>query len=227
MLLVMRTLVIGLILIGFTLSAGATTKADLDKRLRLLSAKFEEMQAKPEKRISADNLRKACGIVLLQSARGGLVFGYQGGNGVVMTKDPRTGGWSAPAFVSANEGTFGLQIGGQTSFTVILLMNTNTAQALTQPDFQFGGEASGTAGNASSSERGTMSQVEQLTLVYNDTSGLYGGAVLKGGGLAPDSAADVTYYGEYITAKEILFDNKVKPTEAATSLIEKLNRYSQ
>jgi lipid-binding SYLF domain-containing protein len=223
----MKTLVVGLLLAGLTFSAEAVTKASLDQRLRLLGAKFEEMQAKPDKRVPADLLRKACGVVLLQCTRGGLVFGYQGGNGVALMKDPKTGEWSAPAFLTVNEGTFGAQIGGQTSFSVILLMNRDTARSLTEGEFKFGGEASGTAGNASSAEESSMSTNEQLSLAYTDASGLYGGAVLKGGGLSPDSDADVAYYGEYLTAKEILFDNKVKPTAAATYLTDKLNQYSK
>jgi len=223
----MKTLFIGLLLVGLSLSAQAVTRSDLDKRLRLLAAKFEEMQAKPDKRISAEILRKASGIIMLQCARGGLVFGYQGGKGVAMVKDPKSGQWSPPAFVSANEGSFGAQIGGQTSFTVILLMNPNTARALTEADFKFGGEASGTAGNSSAVEEGAMSAVEQLSLAYSDTSGLFGGAVIKGGALAPDSDADVAYYGDYVTAKEILFDNKVKPTEAANYLADKITQFSK
>jgi SH3 domain-containing YSC84-like protein 1 len=223
----MKYLVSGLLLIGLALSAQAVTKAELDKRLRTYALKFEELQLKQDKRVPADALQKACGVILLNTAKGGLVFGYEGGKGVAMLKDGNTGQWSAPAFFSTSSGSFGLQIGGQSAFSVILIMNTNTARALTQGDFNFGGEASGTAGNASGAEQSGVSSVEPLIRTYTDASGLYGGAVLKGGALSADTDADVAYYGEYVTVKEILYDGKAKPTEAATYLADKLNQYSK
>jgi len=223
----MNSKVLTFLLVGVALSAQAVTKADLDKRLRLFAAKFEEMQAKPELRVPADKLSKACGIVMLHRFKGGLVFGYEGGGGVAMVKDPRSAKWSPPAFMKSNDGSFGVQIGGQASFTVILLMNTNSMRMLTESSFKFGGQAAGTAGNASGTEGSTTAAEEELTLVYSDTSGLYGGAVVKGGTLAPDFDASVAYYGEYLTAKEILFDKKVKGTEAATYLADKITQFSK
>jgi lipid-binding SYLF domain-containing protein len=227
MILLMRAFIVGLVLVCLTASSPAVQKTDLDQRLRLFAAKFEQLQAKPGLAVPATMLRQASGIVMLNRVKAGLGFGYQGGGGVAMLKDPVTGKWGAPAFLSSNEGSFGLQIGGQASFTVILLMNTNATRMLTESSFRFGGEASGTAGNSTGSQEDITSSVEPLMLTYSDTSGLYGGAVVKGGTLAPDTGADVAYYGQYLTAGEILFDKKVKPTEAATYLADKLEQFSK
>ncbi len=224
----MKQILMIMVLASLAISAQATTdKADLEKRLRLLGAKFEELQAKPEKAVPAENLKKACGVVMLYRVKGGLVFGYEGGGGIAMVKDSVTGKWSPPAFMKSNEGSFGAQIGGQTSFTVILLMNTNATAMLTQPTFNFGGEASGTGGNASAKEEGKTTSVEQLTLVYSDVTGLYGGATLKGGSLAPDADANNTYYGQFLTSREILFDDKGKPTDAAINLADKVSQFAK
>lgn len=220
-----KAIIISLSLAALAVSAQAVDRANLDKRLRLFAAKFEEMQAKPNLRVPAAILRQACGVVMLDRARGGLVFGYQGGSGVAMIKDPKTGRWSPPAFLSSNEGSFGLQLGGQASFTVILLMNTNATRLLTDSNFNFGGEASGTAGNSTGSQEDITYSFEPLTVSYTDTSGRYGGAVVKGGTLAPDTNANVVYYGQYLIPGEILFDNKGKATEAATWLADKLAQF--
>ena len=92
---------------------------------------------------------------------------------------------------------------------------------------KFGGEASGTAGNTSGGAESTISSVEQPVLAYSDTAGLYGGAAIKGGAISPDTDADLAYYAQPLTAKEILFDNKVKPTEAAAELAQKITQYSK
>ena len=64
-------------------------------------------------------------------------------------------------------------------------------------------------------------------LIYTDATGLYGGAAIKGGALEPDTEANVAYYGQSLTPKEILFDQKGKPTEAATSLVQKITQSSK
>jgi len=221
----MRLLITGILLLGLAGSAGANDKANADKRIRTLTTKFLELQAKPDKRVPAENLRKALGVILLDRTKAGLIFAYQGGGGLAMVKDAKSGRWSPPTFLSFNEGSFGVQIGGQQSFVVILLMNTNATHSLTEPIFAFGGEAGGTAGNSSGNAEGTISSDDSpATMLYTDASGFYGGAAMKSGSLAPDTDANVAYYGESLEPKDILFGKKGKPTEAATTLAEKLTQ---
>jgi len=224
----MKLLITSLLLLGLAASARAIDKADLDKRIRTLTAKFETMQAKPDKRIPAENLRKAQGIILLDRTKAGFLFAFEGGGGLAMVKDAKSGRWSAPAFMRANEASLGLQIGGQQSFVVILLMNTNATRALTDSNVNFGGEASGTAGNSSGKAEGTVpSDTQQVVLVYSDSAGLYGGVSVKGGDLSPDAEANVAYYGQSLTPKEILFDQKVKPSDTATALAQQISQFSK
>lgn len=218
----MKCLILVLLGLGLASQALALDKAELDQRLKRLTTKFEILQSKPDKRIPAEKLRKAQGIVLLDRTKAGFVFAYQGGGGVAMVKDAKSGKWSAPAFLRSNEGSLGLQVGGQQAFIAVLIMNTNTVRLLTESTFKFGGEASGTAGNASGAAEGTVGSDEQLTVVYSDVEGFYGGVAVKGGAVSPDTDANVTYYGEALTPREILFENKVKPTEAAVKLAQKI-----
>jgi lipid-binding SYLF domain-containing protein len=223
----MRFLITNLLFLGLALSALAVDKTDLDARIRKLAAKLDTMQAKADKRIPAESLRKAQGVILLGRTKVGLVFGYQGGNGVALVRNPTSKKWSPPAFLTATEGSFGVQIGGQQSFVVILLMNTNAIRMLTQGDFKFGGDAGGAAGNASGGAEGTTSSLTPLTLVYGDATGFFGGATVKGDALSPDKGADLAYYGQVLTPQEILLEQKGKATEATTDLTRKLDQYSQ
>jgi SH3 domain-containing YSC84-like protein 1 len=224
----MKYLIASLLLLGLAAPARAINKSELDKRIRTMTAKFEEMQAKPDKRIPPENLRKAQGIILLDRTKAGFIFAYEGGGGVAMVKDAKTGRWSPPAFLSASEASLGFQIGGQQSFIVILLMNTNATRALTEASFNFGGEASGTAGNSTGKAEGTVTDDQkQLMLVYSDATGLYGGAAIKGGALSPDTDANVAYYGQSLTPQEILFDRKGKPSDAAINLMQKITQASK
>jgi SH3 domain-containing YSC84-like protein 1 len=222
----MKRAIVGLILLSLVGSALAVTPTELDNRIYRLSGMFEEMQQKPDKRIPADLLRKAQGIILLDRTKAGFLFAFQGGVGVAMSKDPTTHQWSAPAFISANDASIGFQIGGEQGFFVILIMNSSATRLLTDPTFQVGGEASGTAGNVSGGAESSVASTEMPILVFHDKKGLFGGAAVKAGNITPDKEANWIYYGRYAGMKEILFDRKIQPTEAADRLIDKLNFYS-
>lgn len=218
---------LGLILLSFAGSTLAVEKTELDNRIRMLTAKFETLQWKADKGIPAEHLRKARGIVLLDRTKAGFVFAFQGGGGVALVKDPESERWSPAAFLGAHEASLGFQIGGEQSFFVILFMNTNATRLLIEPNIKFGGEARGTAGDASTGAEGIVSPTEQSVLVYAARKGLYGGAAIKGGAIAPDDEANRVYYTAPLTMNDILFDRKVRPTEAATELAAKLTEFSK
>ncbi len=224
----MRALITTLLLTSLAASALAVDKADLDNRIRKLAFKLQSMQAKSDKAIPARQLREAQGIILLDRTKAGFLFAFQGGSGLVMSRTSRGGPWGAPAFLTASEASLGFQIGGQQSFVVILLMNTNAlSQMVIDGAYKFGGEASGTAGTSSDGVEGTVSNVEPAVQVYTDREGLYGGAAVKGDAISPDADANAAYYGQYLTMKDILIDHKAKPTPVSTELADKIDQLAK
>ena len=211
---------------GAVLPVRAEGKKQWDDRIYSLAANFETLQRQPDKCIPADVLRRAQGIILLDRTRAGFVFAYQGGGGVALARDPKTGAWSPTALLKANEASLGFQIGAEQNFFVILLMNSNASRFLTDPSFEFGGEARGTAGDATAGASGTVSGSERPVLVYNIRLGLYGGAAIKAGAVTPDEESNRNYYGQFVTMKDILYDHKVQPTPAAAYLAAKISAYA-
>jgi SH3 domain-containing YSC84-like protein 1 len=222
----MKTIILGLVVLGFVGQAFALDKAELDQRIKLLAAKFEAMQDKRDKRVPADMLAKAKGIVLLDRFKGGFGFAYQGGSGVALVKDAR-GNWSPAAFLTAREGSFGFQVGGQENFDVILLMTTNAARALTDATFDLGAEAQGTAGHNSAGVADQINSPKHAVMVYDDRDGLFGGVAFKSGSLSPDNDANRIYYGHFVTMSDILFDQQIKPTEPVIMLAQKVSSYAK
>ena len=224
---VMKVLFLSVFLLGLALPAAGLERADLDYRIRKLTVKLEAMQAKADRSIPAPMLRAAEGIVLLDRTKAGFIFAYQGGSGIAMVRNPRNGQWGAPAFLKANEASLGFQIGGQQSFVVLLLMNTNAVQLLAQGTVKLSGEAAGTAGDISRGTEAGVSSLEPLIRVYTDKEGLYGGAAVKGDSLAPDIDANLVYYDQSLTLPEILFSRKLKVSEATAELAGKLGQMSR
>ena len=222
----MKAMLLGLLLFGFVSPVWAVDRAELDDRVRMLTGKFEALQAQPDKRVPADVLRKAQGIILLDTTKAGFMFAFQGGNGVAMVKD-KWGNWSPVAFLNRNEGSFGFQAGGEQNFYVILLMNTNATRVLLKPAMDFGAEAQGTAGDTSAGAEGKIVSPFQSVLVYDEHNGFYGGVAFKNGALAPNENDNRVYYGQYVSMRDILFDKKLEATPAATNLAEKIKTWSR
>lgn len=206
-----------------TLLADAVDRGDLDRRVQKHASKFEALMLKNP--IPADVLKKAKGIVLLDRTKAGVVFAFQGGSGVAMVRD-KAGQWGPVAFLKATEASLGVQIGGQQSFHVMLLMNDDATRMLTNPTFEFGGEARGTAGDSSAGAEDTVKTAEQSVLIYDQRSGLFGGAAVKGGALEPDTEANQVYYSDFLSVKEILFDKRPEPSKMATKLSALIEEYA-
>ena len=207
-------------------NAFALDKFELDQRIRALEGKFESLQATPGKGIPARALKDARGIVLLDRTKAGFVFAYQGGGGVALVRDRSTREWSPAAFINADEASVGAQVGGEQNFYVILLMDDQSVQRLTEANFKFGGEARGTAGDAHGGVAGDINGRHENVLVYVDRQGLFGGAALKGGAIAPNDDANRIYYDHFTTMQDILFGMKWQSTGAAHDLATTIDKYS-
>jgi lipid-binding SYLF domain-containing protein len=216
----MQQYLLTVLLLGLATTTFAETKSELDDRVRKLMAKFDSLQANPEARIPADKLNKATGVILMDRTKGGFIFGYESGFGVAMVKNK--GQWSPFSFMNSREGSFGAQIGGKSTFCVILLMTDSARDQLTSPKTSFGGEAAGTGGTSSGGV-GDNFTPDPPVLVFGESKGLYGGATVKGGSVSADDQQNQTYYGQFYSIKDILFDNKVKPSQTAADLAAKLD----
>jgi SH3 domain-containing YSC84-like protein 1 len=215
----MRRYFLTMLFLGLAATTFAETKSELDDRVRKLMAQFDSLQANTEACIPAEKLKKATGVIVMDRTKGGLVFGYEQGFGVAMVKNK--GEWSPFSFMNSHEGSFGAQIGGKSTYCVILLMNEAARDRLIASKVDWGGDASGTGGSSSGGVGDTFTD-EPPVLVFGESKGLYGGATIKGGSISADDKANKTYYGQFYSIKEILFDKKVNPSGTAVDFAKKL-----
>ncbi len=87
-----------------------------------------------------DLLRRAQGVFIApQLLKGAFIVGASGGNGVFLVRDKKTGGWSEPAFYTIGGASFGLQIGGEASEVILLMMTERGVNALMGNSVKLGG----------------------------------------------------------------------------------------
>ena len=127
--------------------ASAQTKANLEGEVS--SGKRHEglrrHMGAPDEGIPKDLLEKAeCVAVFPSVLKAGFVVGGQGGRGVASCR--AVNGWSAPAYFTLGGGSFGLQIGAESTDFVMLFMNKDGLNSLLSNEFTLGGDASVAAG---------------------------------------------------------------------------------
>jgi len=117
-----------------------STKDDLQARIDAAKVVLDQIMSAEDKSIPLNILEKAtCVGVVPGMIKGAFVFGGQYGQGVVTC---RTGhGWSAPAFIRMAGGSFGFQIGGQSTDLVLVAVNDRGFQDLLKNKFKIGGDA--------------------------------------------------------------------------------------
>jgi SH3 domain-containing YSC84-like protein 1 len=221
----MKTVMLGIVLMGLAGSAFALDKPQLDERIHSLTAQFAAMQQNPATRVPANELAQAQGIILLDRTGGAFIVGYHSGNGVALARD-QNGHWSPAGFVSSAGASLGAQVGGTKDFFVVLLMSPAVAQALKETTMDFGAQASVTGGSQYAVGQASVNSGPEV-LVYSKHNGLYAGASIKGGSISQDKDANDIYYDHPVSMNDILFEHQVPLTRTATDLIAKIEQFSK
>jgi lipid-binding SYLF domain-containing protein len=198
-----------------TLSAfGASDKAKLDDRLTDSRAVIQEIMATPDKGIPQSILAGAsCVVVVPAFKKGAFVVGAQYGQGVATCRTPN--GWSAPAFVQLAGGSFGFQIGGQSTDLVLIAMNQNGLQDMLKAKFKIGGDAAASAGPVGrNAQAGTDWKLNSEFLTYSRSKGLFAGIDLDGTVLSQNQDDTRTFYGSDLPFEGVLGGKQVVPADA-------------
>ncbi len=187
---------------------------------------FREIMDTPDKGIPTELLGNAeCVAVFPSVLKAGFIIGGRGGRGVASCRT--AAGWSAPAFFNLGGGSFGLQIGAQSTDFVMLFMNKDGMNSLLSDQFTLGADASVAAGPVGrQAGASTDLKLNAQILSYSRSKGLFAGLELKGVVIKPDKDDMRDVYGEGVTAKEILKENKVTAPVSIRAFPIALGRYS-
>jgi lipid-binding SYLF domain-containing protein len=193
------------------LSAGVFAQGDLkdeieqsDKAGRV----FREIMAAPDKGIPQSILDKAeCVAVFPNVVQAAFGIGGRGGRGVASCRT--ASGWSAPAFLNLGGGSFGFQIGVESTDLVMLFMSPKSMDSLLSNKVELGGNASVAAGPVGRQAGATTDlKMTSEILSYSRNKGAFAGIALKGGTIqtADDDMRDV--YGAGASSRAVLKDGK-------------------
>src|SRR6201987_344274 len=141
--------------------------------------------------------------------------------------DDFNGAWGAPSMIALEGGSFGLQLGGQATDFVLLVMNQRGAEGILSSKVKLGADAAAAAGpkgrDAAAASDVTM-RAEMLT--YSRSRGLFAGVSLEGSTLRPDNGANESVYGKKLSAEDIIRKGAAAVPPAAQELVALLNKKS-
>lgn len=170
-----------------------------------------------------------CVVVLPSVVKFAIGIGGSYGRGVMTCRGGKNfkGKWGAPTMMALEGGSVGLQLGGQATDFVLLLMSSRSATSILSSKVKLGGDASaaaGPVGRDASAETDVTMRAEILT--YSRARGLFAGVSLEGSTLRPDNDANKDLYGEKIDAKAIVLEGAVKAPPSAAKLLATLDKAS-
>lgn len=164
-----------------------------------------------------DHMPDAKGIFIVpQLLKAAFFVGGEGGSGVLLVKDDKTGDWSDPAFYTMGAGSFGFQFGAQASEVVLLVMSQRGIESLLSSTFKLGGDISVAVGPVGAGIEGsTAMNLSADLLTFARAKGLFGGISLEGAVIATRDEWNQAYYGKEVRPADILLKRAVKNSQGA------------
>jgi lipid-binding SYLF domain-containing protein len=222
--------VAGLLTLGPSSSAKNLSEAKAEQdRLQNAGKVIQEILNIPDD-IPQDLIDKArCVVVMPSVLKAAFVVGGSYGRGTMVCRTGKnfTGPWGTPAMYALEGGSVGLQIGGEATDFVFLVMNDRGASSLLHSKVKLGADISAAAGpKGRSASADTDAYMRAELLSYSRARGVFAGVSLEGSTLRPDDDANRKLYGDSTSAAKILTERDAPAPEAAHDLIAALRNAS-
>ncbi len=176
-------------------------------------------------------LKKCIGVCFIKVYRVGLIVTVRAGKGVLIHKVPvnsqeqqdaldvsakdleRGWKWSAPCAITYAGPSLGASIGIERSKYIIFLMSEKDVAAFTSGTFSVGINGTGALGPVGRSGEAFASGhgSDNGSLIYAESSGIYGGISIEFTGIAVDAIANEVQYGKEVSAGDIVHGRIPKP----------------
>jgi lipid-binding SYLF domain-containing protein len=118
-----------------------------------------------------------------------------------------------------------LQVGGEATDFVLLVMNDRGAHSILSSKVKLGADAAVAAGpKGRDAQAATDVTLRAEILTYSRSRGVFAGVSLEGSTLRPDNDANERVYHKKVSAEDIIFKRAVAVPTAARPMISYLNK---
>jgi SH3 domain-containing YSC84-like protein 1 len=211
----MRSTFAALALLGLSLCAALPARASDEQKV--IDAARETVEQLRESttlgKEARDLMHKARAVLIVpRLIRAGFILGGEGGSGVLLAHNG--GQWSPPCFYGVGGGSIGLQIGGEVSRFMLIIMSDKALNAVMTDEFKLGASAGiavvtlGAGGEAATTPTG--GDIYALA----ESKGLFGGVALDGTVMSPRGRWNQAYYHHRASVRDIVIHHSVSNSGA-------------
>ncbi len=202
-----------------TSAAGYTRPEELVEKSAIVLKSF---MSDPQMEWFRQHVGQAKGVFIIpQLIKGGFMIGGAGGSGVLLAFDPQKG-WSYPAFYTMGSISFGLQIGGEASEIILMIMTEKGIDSFLSTSLKLGADISIAAGPVGA---GAKAQIADI-LAFARSKGAFAGVSIEGAVIKYRDSWNQQYYRRPVRAVDILVKRNVA-NRHADGLRRMLSRIKQ
>ena len=195
--------------------ASADDKQDAEQLVEKAQMTLQSFMGDSSMDAFRDLIKQAKGVLVVpQLLKGAFVFGASGGSGVLLVRDGNADRWFGPAFYTLGGASFGLQIGGQASEVVLLIMTDRGIGSMMASSFKLGADVGVAAGPVGVGVAASTANLSADVLTFARSKGLYGGISLDGAVVATRGGLNEAYYAKQVTPTDILVRREVTNSQA-------------
>lgn len=219
---------LGVLLIS-TLSVSVFAQKKEQERVEEAGNVMKEILGIPDGIPKSIMAKAECVVVFPSVKKFAIGIGGSYGRGVITCRRgaDHNGPWSAPAMMALEGANIGVQLGGQATDFVLLVMNDKGADSVLTSKVKLGADASAAAGPKGRDATAATDVVMRAEILsYSRSRGLFAGISLEGSTLRSDGGANKNLYGRDLNAKQIVKQGAVGAPGAARTLLAALSSAS-
>jgi lipid-binding SYLF domain-containing protein len=202
----------------------AMAESNLDKRVDSATEVLEQFTRIPEQGIPPNLLKNAYAVAVVPSfIKAGFLIAGSYGKGILVVRHP-DGSWSNPSFISMGSGSFGWQVGAQSTDIILVFKSRKGVDNIAKGKMTLGADANIAAGPVGrSTSAATDITLSSEIYTYARNRGLFGGVSLEGGWITMDNKANYAFYQDgSADAQGILSDPHIPTPAYARRFIDTL-----
>jgi lipid-binding SYLF domain-containing protein len=213
-----------LILLSVLIALPAAAASKEDNRVADATDVIDQLLRIPEQSIPPALLSRAYAVAVIPNVvKIGFGLGARRGKGIlVVRRDDNS--WSNPTFVTLTAGSFGWQIGAQSTDIILVFKNRRGVEGITSGKLTLGADASVAAGPVG--RHGSVAtdiQFRSEVFSWSRSRGLFAGVALEGAGVTMDRKSNAAFYGSSsMTPDDIFASSATAAPDVANTFVQLL-----
>ena len=214
-----------IILLSVAVAVPAAAATPEEERVAAATDVIDQLLRIPEQAVPDVLLSRAYAVAVIPNVvKIGFGLGARRGKGVLVVRRDN-GTWSNPAFVTLTGGSFGWQIGAQSTDIILVFKTREGVDNISKGKLTLGADASiaaGPVGRHTSIATDIEFQAEVFS--YSRSRGLFAGVALEGAGVTMDRGANAAFYGSStITPDQIFVSSGNSAPAVANNFVQVLS----